>query len=137
MPSATAARSFTGSPGSGFICPSADIANKQGRVAGQNIGGKPAEFPGVVGAQSFKVFNLEVGPRAYGGRGRPARVQPCQHSDLGGARCPPMVQGQKIGIKLVADKATGKLLGGQVYRGKGCHSADLCPLGSPVVGTGH
>ena len=29
--------------------PLGDIANKQGRVAGQNIGGAQAEFPGIVG----------------------------------------------------------------------------------------
>jgi NADPH-dependent 2,4-dienoyl-CoA reductase/sulfur reductase-like enzyme len=40
--------------------PLGDVANKQGRVAGQNAGGYPAEFPGIVGAQAFKVFNLEV-----------------------------------------------------------------------------
>jgi len=42
------------------VSPLGDIANKQGRIAGQNIGGSPGIFPGVVGAQSFKVFNLEV-----------------------------------------------------------------------------
>ena len=31
-----------------------DIANKQGRVAGRNIGGGHIIFPGVVGAQCFK-----------------------------------------------------------------------------------
>ncbi len=40
--------------------PLGDIANKQGRVAGRNIGGGDMIFPGIVGAQSFKVFDLEV-----------------------------------------------------------------------------
>ncbi|MEK7375422.1 MAG: FAD-dependent oxidoreductase, partial [Thermodesulfobacteriota bacterium] len=40
--------------------PLGDIANKQGRVAGRNIGGGSMIFPGIVGAQSFRVFDLEV-----------------------------------------------------------------------------
>lgn len=29
-------------------------------MAGRNIGGIPMAFPGVVGAQSFKIFDMEV-----------------------------------------------------------------------------
>jgi len=39
--------------------PLGDIANKQGRIAGRNIGGRPMTFGGIVGAQSFRLFNLE------------------------------------------------------------------------------
>ncbi|NPU83430.1 MAG: FAD-dependent oxidoreductase [Syntrophaceae bacterium] len=100
--------------------PLGDIANKQGRVAGQNIGGKPAEFPGVVGAQSFKVFDLEVGTT---GLTEDEAVQygfnPVSTLIWGSPVARPMVQGQKIGVKLVADKVTGKLLGGQCIGEKG------------------
>ena len=37
--------------------PLGDIANKQGRVAGRNIGGRPMTFDGIVGAQSFRLFS--------------------------------------------------------------------------------
>ena len=40
--------------------PLGDIANKQGRTAGSTIGGLPKTFPGIVGAQSFRFFHLEV-----------------------------------------------------------------------------
>ena len=56
--------------------PLGDIANKQGRVAGSNIGGKPLTFDGIVGAQSFRLFNLECAAtvrlrlRGGGARGR-------------------------------------------------------------------
>ena len=100
--------------------PLGDIANKQGRVAGQNIGGHPAEFPGVVGAQSFKVFNLEVGATGltekeaikYG-------LQPITASIQGLPVGRPMSQGEKLVLKLVADKTTGKLLGAQCIGSKG------------------
>ncbi|MFA6412668.1 MAG: FAD-dependent oxidoreductase [Syntrophales bacterium] len=100
--------------------PLGDIANKQGRVAGQNIGGHPTVFPGIVGAQSFKVFNLEVGATGiteeealkYG-------FQPVSAMIWGLPIGRPMAKGEKLGVKLVADKATGKLLGGQCIGEKG------------------
>ncbi|MGZ3607595.1 MAG: FAD-dependent oxidoreductase [Syntrophales bacterium] len=100
--------------------PLGDVANKQGRVAGQNIGGYPAEFPGVVGAQAFKVFNLEVAATGlteeeaakYG-------FQPVSAMIWGLPVGRPMAKGEKLGIKLVGDKTTGKLLGGQCIGEKG------------------
>ena len=38
------------------------IANKQGRVAGINIGGEYATFPGVLGTAITKVCELEIAP---------------------------------------------------------------------------
>jgi NADPH-dependent 2,4-dienoyl-CoA reductase/sulfur reductase-like enzyme len=100
--------------------PLGDVANKQGRVAGQNIGGHPVVFPGVVGAQSFKVFNLEVGATglteeeslAYG-------FQPASAMIWGLPIGRPMAKGEKLGVKLIADKTTGRLLGGQCIGEKG------------------
>jgi NADPH-dependent 2,4-dienoyl-CoA reductase/sulfur reductase-like enzyme len=100
--------------------PLGDVANKQGRVAGQNIGGYPAEFPGVVGAQAFKVFNLEVAATGlteeeaakYG-------FQPVSAMIWGLPVGRPMAKGEKLGVKLVGDKSTGKLLGGQCIGEKG------------------
>jgi CoA-dependent NAD(P)H sulfur oxidoreductase len=100
--------------------PLGDIANKQGRVAGQNIGGRTTEFPGIVGAQSFKVFNLEVGATGltekeaiqYG-------LQPISATIHGLPVARPMSQGEKLGVKLVGDKTTGKLLGGQCIGARG------------------
>jgi CoA-dependent NAD(P)H sulfur oxidoreductase len=100
--------------------PLGDIANKQGRVAGRNIGGYPSEFPGIVGAQSFKVFNLEVAATGlteeeaskYG-------FQPVSTLIWGNPVSLPMSKGEKIGMKLVADKTTGKLIGAQCIGEKG------------------
>jgi NADPH-dependent 2,4-dienoyl-CoA reductase/sulfur reductase-like enzyme len=100
--------------------PLGDIANKQGRVAGQNIGGYPAEFPGIVGAQAFKVFHLEVAATGlteeeaakYG-------FQPVSALIWGLPVGRPMAKGEKLGVKLVGDKTTGKLLGGQCIGEKG------------------
>ena len=100
--------------------PLGGVANKQGRVAGQNIGGYPAEFPGVVGAQAFKVFKLEVAATGlteeeatkYG-------FEPVSAMIWGLPVGRPMAKGEKLGVKLVGDKKTGKLLGGQCIGEKG------------------
>ncbi len=100
--------------------PLGDIANKQGRVAGQNVGGAPVEFPGIVGAQAFKVFNLEVAATGlmeeeaarYG-------FDPASALIWGLPIGRPMAKGEKLGIKLVGDRKSGKLLGGQCIGEKG------------------
>jgi NADPH-dependent 2,4-dienoyl-CoA reductase/sulfur reductase-like enzyme len=97
-----------------------DIANKQGRIAGQNIGGYPSEFPGIVGAQCFKVFNLEVGATGLTEEeAEKCGFQPASSMIWGLPVGRPMARGEKLGVKLVADKNTGKLLGGQCIGEKG------------------
>lgn len=41
--------------------PFGDVANKQGRTAGANIGGQESSFPGVIGSYCCKVFDWELG----------------------------------------------------------------------------
>src|SRR3989339_732638 len=94
--------------------PLGDIANKQGRVAGSNIGGKPKIFPGVVGAQSFRIFSLEAA--ATGLTESEARVygfHPVGLITWGNASANAMPDAKKIGLKLIADAATARLIGAQ------------------------
>lgn len=100
--------------------PLGDIANKQGRVAGFNIGGGSMKFPGVVGAQSFKIFDLgaaatgidetEAGQSGY---------YPVSTMIWANAIAASLPGGKKLGIKLVADRATGILLGAQAIGAMG------------------
>ncbi len=94
--------------------PLGDIANKQGRIAGQNIGGHPGIFPGVVGAQSFKLFGLEV---AAAGLTEADAIKsgfaPVSHFMWGLPSARSLAEGEKIGLNLTADKSTGRLLGAQ------------------------
>ncbi len=46
--------------GKKIIAPFGDVANKQGRVIGENITGGKATFPGVIGTAIFKVFDFTV-----------------------------------------------------------------------------
>jgi len=100
--------------------PLGDIANKQGRIAGQNIAGLTSEFPGIVGSQSFKVFNLEVAATGLTEE-EAARdgFQPASNIIWGLPVGRPMAKGEKLGIKLIADKKTAKLLGAQTIGEKG------------------
>jgi CoA-dependent NAD(P)H sulfur oxidoreductase len=93
--------------------PLGDIANKQGRVAGRNIGGKPLTFPGVVGAQSFRLFNLEAAATGVDEKeARLSNFNPVSTLVWGNAIAGSLGQ-KKIGLKLIADKSSGKLLGAQ------------------------
>jgi NADPH-dependent 2,4-dienoyl-CoA reductase/sulfur reductase-like enzyme len=93
--------------------PLGDIANKQGRVAGRNIGGRPLTFDGVVGAQSFRLFNLECAATGISEKDAlEAGYAPISNITWGNEIALPMGT-RKIGLKLIADKSSGKLLGAQ------------------------
>jgi NADPH-dependent 2,4-dienoyl-CoA reductase/sulfur reductase-like enzyme len=93
--------------------PLGDIANKQGRVAGRNIGGKPLEFAGIVGAQSFRLFNLECAATGIDEKeAAQSNYNPVSTLIWGNAIAGSLGQ-KKIGLKLIADKSSGKLLGAQ------------------------
>lgn len=93
--------------------PLGDIANKQGRVAGRNIGGNPLLFNGIVGAQSFRLFNLECAATGIAEReALAAGYAPVANITWGNAMAPSMGR-SRIGLKLIADKSSGKLLGAQ------------------------
>lgn len=94
--------------------PLGDIANKQGRVAGRNIAGFPAAFPGVVGSQSLKVFALEAAATGLDERASErAGYDPASTIVWGGPAARSMNDARKLGLKLVADRKTGRLLGAQ------------------------
>ncbi|MEI8173023.1 MAG: FAD-dependent oxidoreductase [Deltaproteobacteria bacterium] len=100
--------------------PLGDIANKQGRVAGLNIGGGSMIFPGVVGAQSFKIFSL--GAAAAGideTEAKNSGYHPVSTVIWGNAIARSMPGEKRLGIKLVADRATGMLLGAQAVGAMG------------------
>ncbi|HUN56464.1 MAG TPA: FAD-dependent oxidoreductase [Smithella sp.] len=93
--------------------PLGDIANKQGRVAGRNIGGKPLIFNGIVRAQSFRIFNLECAAAGISEEeALDAGYAPVSHVTWGSAISPSLGK-KKIGLMLTADKSSGKLLGAQ------------------------
>jgi NADPH-dependent 2,4-dienoyl-CoA reductase/sulfur reductase-like enzyme len=100
--------------------PLGDIANKQGRVAGLNIGGGSIIFPGVVGAQSFKIFNLGTAATGIDEiEAKNSGYHPASTIIWGNAIARSMPGEKRLGIKLVADRATGMLLGAQAVGATG------------------
>jgi NADPH-dependent 2,4-dienoyl-CoA reductase/sulfur reductase-like enzyme len=90
-------------------------ANKQGRVAGINIGGGYATFPGVIGTAITKICDLEVArtglsskeAEAAGFRFVTATVESTNRAGYFPGAVP-------MTVKLIAEKDTGLLLGAQI-----------------------
>ena len=95
--------------------PLGDIANKQGRVAGENAAGGKATFSGVVGSATFKVFELEV---AFTGLGMQMARQYGFDVDSqlieAESKVGYMPGSKRMLIKLIFDRRSGRLLGAQM-----------------------
>lgn len=96
------------------------VANKQGVVAGTNLAGKHATFPGVLGTAISKICKLEIARTGlqekeaqqlgleYVGVTVKTKTQAGYYPGTG-----------RIHIKLLAEKGSGRLLGGQIVGMKG------------------
>lgn len=90
-------------------------ANRMGRVAGVNMAGGEARFPGVVGTAIFKVFNLGVArtgltqadAEAAGLDAVSLDVSSTDHAGY-------YPDAQAILVRLTAERGTGRLLGAQI-----------------------
>ena len=90
-------------------------ANKQGRVAGINIGGGYATFPGVIGTAVTKVCELEVG--RTGLRERDATVAGFEFVTViaeSTNRAGYYPGARTMTVKLIAERPSGRLLGAQI-----------------------
>lgn len=100
--------------------PLGDTANKQGRIAGANIGGQDVTFPGIVGSQCFKVFGLEVASTGLTeDEARQAGLTPVSTTIQGVSRARSYPTTKRLWLKLVADTGTGRLLGAQAVGAEG------------------
>ncbi|MCF2526661.1 FAD-dependent oxidoreductase [Yinghuangia soli] len=90
-------------------------ANKQGRVAGMNIGGGYATFPGVVGTAVSKVCDLEIartGLREKDADAAGFAYETATIQSTGRAGYYPGAD--KMTVKMLAERTTGRLLGVQI-----------------------
>lgn len=91
------------------------VANRQGRVAGINLGGGYATFPGVVGTAVTKICQVEVARTG---------LQEKELSKLGIEWVSAVIKSRtkagyfpgagEITVKVLAEKGSGRLLGGQI-----------------------
>jgi NADPH-dependent 2,4-dienoyl-CoA reductase/sulfur reductase-like enzyme len=90
-------------------------ANKQGRVAGINIGGGNATFPGVIGTAVTKVCDLEVARTGLGeAAAEEAGFAPVSVRIESTNRAGYFPGAQVMTVKLIAERGTGRLLGAQI-----------------------
>lgn len=91
------------------------VANKQGRVAGVNIGGGYARFPGVLGTAITKLCDVEIGRSGLTESGaRQAGFEPVSATISSSVRAGYMPDAGRVMVRLVAERDTGRLLGGQI-----------------------
>ena len=106
--------------GRGDYIPLGTTANKQGRVAGTNLGGGHAEFKGIVGTAITKVLDVyaaltglsEKEARALGYRVQSTTIK-------AGSRAHYYPGGRPMHVKLVVEEGSGRLLGGQIVGDEG------------------
>ena len=100
--------------GKKVLVPMGSTANKHGRIIGTNITGGSDTFPGVLGTAVVKIFDYNVArvglnkqqAQAAGYEIVTAIVSDYEHASY-------YPGGREILIKLVAEKSSGRLLGGQ------------------------
>jgi NADPH-dependent 2,4-dienoyl-CoA reductase/sulfur reductase-like enzyme len=90
-------------------------ANKQGRIAGMNATGGDARFPGVVGTAVSKICKYEVARTGISEReAQDAGIAIVTATIRDRTRAGYYPGAGTIWVKLVAERGTGRLLGGQI-----------------------
>ena len=94
--------------------PLGSTANKQGRVVGVNVCGGNATFPGVMGTTVFKTFDFNVAKTGLNMReAEKEGFHPIQAIVRGHDRAHYYPGRKESTLKVIADKETGRILGGQ------------------------
>jgi NADPH-dependent 2,4-dienoyl-CoA reductase/sulfur reductase-like enzyme len=106
------------------------VANKQARVAGINIGGGYATFPGVLGTAISRFCEVEVArtglteaeAAAAGFGAVPVTIESTTTAGY-------MPGAERLAVKVVAERGTGRLLGAQIVGGAGsAKRIDVCAV---------
>jgi len=96
------------------------IANKQGRVAGLNLGGVTARFPGVLGTAVTKVCAVEIARTGLSEvQARNAGLDPVSATINGSTRAGYYPGARPITVRVVAARDSGRLLGAQIVGEEG------------------
>lgn len=96
------------------------VANKHGRVAGINIAGGDARFPGVVGTAVTRLFDTEIARTGLQEREAKALGLDYAASRIEGrTRAGYFPGAAPVTVKLLAEKGSRRLLGGQIVGAPG------------------
>jgi NADPH-dependent 2,4-dienoyl-CoA reductase/sulfur reductase-like enzyme/rhodanese-related sulfurtransferase len=101
--------------GKAVRAPYGDLANLQGRVAGQNLVKEgSASFPGIIQTGICKIFDYAVGFTGLSAKdAREASFDDIETAIISGLDIPGYMSGKLLISKLVADRKTGRILGFQ------------------------
>jgi NADPH-dependent 2,4-dienoyl-CoA reductase/sulfur reductase-like enzyme len=106
--------------GRGVVIALGTHANKQGRAAGTNLGGGDATFEGVLGTAITRVGDVEVARTGLNEReAHDAGFEFDATSATSNTRARYFAGNQDIVVKLLVERGTGRLLGGQIVGGEG------------------
>jgi NADPH-dependent 2,4-dienoyl-CoA reductase/sulfur reductase-like enzyme len=94
------------------------IANKQGRIAGLNLGGAQGRFPGVLGTAVTRIHHLEIARTGLSMReAKDAGLAATTTSIDASTRAHYYPDSADMTVLLVTEDGTGRLLGGQIVGG--------------------
>ena len=100
--------------------PLGTTANKQGRICGQNVAGDAYRFPGVVGTAITKFLDLEIARTGLNEReAQQAGITYATATIRSTTRSGYYPGSAPITVKLLAERGSGRLLGGQIVGGVG------------------
>jgi NADPH-dependent 2,4-dienoyl-CoA reductase/sulfur reductase-like enzyme len=106
--------------GRGAYIPLATTANKQGRVAGTNLGGGHAEFEGIVGTAITKVLDVYAALTGLSEKEAQELGYAVQSTTIqAGSRAHYYPGVRPMHVKLVLEEGSGRLLGGQIVGDEG------------------
>lgn len=95
-------------------------ANRQGRVAGTNIGGRPARFEGVLGTAVTKVGDCEIGRTGLSSKEAEQAGFSIETTMLESTvRAGYYPDAGELAVKLLTEKHTQRMLGAQIVGGPG------------------
>jgi NADPH-dependent 2,4-dienoyl-CoA reductase/sulfur reductase-like enzyme len=94
--------------------PLALTANRHGRAVGRTVAGEPTEGGGVAGTAAIKAFETEAARTGVldGERAREAGFEPVTETIEAKSRAGYYPEGGTVRVTLVADRGTGRVLGG-------------------------
>jgi NADPH-dependent 2,4-dienoyl-CoA reductase/sulfur reductase-like enzyme len=96
------------------------IANKQGRIAGLNLGGSYGSFPGVLGTAVTKVCHIEIARTGLNLRDAETAGYEVVTASIEATTRAGYYPGAKpLAVKVLAERDTGRLLGAQIVGQEG------------------
>ncbi|HKE22071.1 MAG TPA: FAD-dependent oxidoreductase [Bryobacteraceae bacterium] len=99
--------------------PLGTTANKTGRVAGANAAGGRERFPGIVGTAIVGIFGVGFATTGFSATQAKAEGFSPVAARIEAKSRPGYFQGTKTTVELVADRASGRLIGGTVIGEQG------------------